>query len=512
MRLYQANLRSLVVDNPSQAARLDDLDPLYQRWLGLVAESFSLQNDGQSGAARAIFSGAGGKLLLDQITAILGQMSEEESQLHQDRSVEAAQRSQLTLATFLFLIGAMLAMLVYGYRRIRADLSRRRDYERLLAAERKLLRTVIDTVPDTIYVKDSALRFLLINRAQAALSGAASPEDAIGKRDEDYFPAEMVRSYAADEQSIIATGQPLVNHEEQLRGADGELHFMLTTKVPVRSSSGEIIQIVGISHDITARKKTEMEVEALNQSLRARTVELETANGELEAFSYSVSHDLRAPLRAVDGFTRILLEDYAHEFSPEAMRYLQKVRGNSQRMGELIDDLLHFSRLSRQALHKRTVRPAELVQQILDEELRTEHESRPVEISIQPMPVCEADPGLLRQAYANLLGNAIKFTSKSATPRIEVGAEQLDGEVVYFVKDNGAGFDPKYKDKLFGVFQRLHRPEDYEGTGVGLAIVHRVVTRHGGRIWADGAVNQGASFYFTLGDGRGESNGGHSSR
>ncbi|MBI4492018.1 MAG: HAMP domain-containing protein [Chloroflexi bacterium] len=231
--------------------------------------------------------------------------------------------------------------------------------------------------------------------------------------------------------------------------------------------------------------------------LANRTAQLESAIKELEAFSYTVSHDLRAPLRAMDGFSRILVEEHAPQLTPEAQRYLRLVRDNAQQMGRLIDDLLAFSCLSRQPLAKHRVQPANLARQALAE-LRSEQEGRQVELSIGDLPPCLGDPALLRQVFANLLANALKFTRPCEVAVIEVGSREEDGQHVYFVKDNGVGFDMRYADKLFGVFQRLHRARDYEGTGVGLAIVQRIVHRHGGRVWAEAEVNQGATFYFTL--------------
>lgn len=250
------------------------------------------------------------------------------------------------------------------------------------------------------------------------------------------------------------------------------------------------------------RKRAEDNLRVLNEELERRvaerTAEMAAANKELEAFSYSVSHDLRAPLRALDGFSRILLEEHAAQLAPEAQRYLGLVRDNASRMGELVDDLLTFSRLSRQPLKLQAVAPAELARRAL-EELHAEREGRRVEVVIGDLPSCQADPALLKQVFVNLLSNALKFTRRREVARIEVGSRDEGGEPVCFISDNGAGFDMRYSDKLFGVFQRLHRAEEYEGTGVGLAIVQRVIHRHGGRVWAEAETDKGATFYFTLG-------------
>jgi len=236
------------------------------------------------------------------------------------------------------------------------------------------------------------------------------------------------------------------------------------------------------------------------RQLRQAADDLAVANRELEAFSYSVSHDLRAPVRAVDGFSRILLERHAAGLPEEAQRYLGMVRDNAAQMGALVDDLLRFSQPSRQPLEARPVAAGDLVAPALDE-LRHESEGRQLEISVGDLPPCHGDPALLRQVWANLLSNAFKFTRRRQVAEIEIGCREVDGVPAYFVRDNGAGFDMRYAHKLFGVFQRLHRADEFEGTGVGLAIVQRIVLRHGGRVWAEAEVDRGATFHFTIGTG-----------
>ena len=251
-----------------------------------------------------------------------------------------------------------------------------------------------------------------------------------------------------------------------------------------------------------------LERERARTSLIQQADELSRSNKELDAFSYSVSHDLRAPLRAIDGFSGIMLKEHSTTLSEEALRYLHLVRDNAQNMGTLITDLLSFSQLGRQSLRKVQVNPSYLVSQALVD-FASERQGRQVEVSLCDQP-CYADPALLKQVFVNLIGNALKYTRKVDDAIINVGCldETTEPGRVYFVKDNGVGFDMEYAGKLFGVFQRLHRAEDYEGTGVGRAIVQRIVHRHGGHVWADAEVNEGARFFFTLGDGGPSESGG----
>jgi signal transduction histidine kinase len=244
--------------------------------------------------------------------------------------------------------------------------------------------------------------------------------------------------------------------------------------------------------------RSEMKVrENLELELQAKAKQLEESNQELESFSYSVSHDLRAPLRAIDGFALMMEEDYLDRLDAEGRRFLTVIRENTKRMGALVDDLLAFSRLGRQAVSKSPVNMEALVREVLDEALR-DHKGTPPLVQIEQLPTANADRGLLRQVWVNLISNALKYGSKSAQPTITVSGQRSSTECAYVIRDNGVGFSMEYVEKLFGVFQRLHRADEFEGSGVGLAIVHRIVSRHGGRIWAEGAINQGAIFSFAL--------------
>jgi len=248
-----------------------------------------------------------------------------------------------------------------------------------------------------------------------------------------------------------------------------------------------------------AMRQLRMENADLERRLREQAVRLEAANRELEAFSSSVSHDLRGPLRTINNYSGILKEDFAAQLPAEAVRLLDNVAAGARRMDQLIEDLLRFSRLGRQPLAKKTVDVGKLVREVLDE-LHEQQRDRKVEIKLEDLPARVADPSLIRQVFVNLLSNALKFTRNREHASVEIGSRRQDGERVFFVKDNGAGFDMRHANKLFGVFQRLHSDKQFEGTGIGLSLVQRIVERHGGRVWAEAEKDRGATFYFTLPD------------
>jgi PAS domain S-box-containing protein len=280
------------------------------------------------------------------------------------------------------------------------------------------------------------------------------------------------------------------------RAKDGSTYWLDTTIVPFLGADGKPRRYVAIRTNITERKQAE-------ERLLQRTAELETANHELEAFSYSVSHDLRAPLRHISGFSQMLVEEFGPTLEPGAQHYLDRIQAGTQRMGVLVDELLNMARLGRHALRLQPTRLNSVVADVLAI-LQPESAGRQVKWVIADLPAVECDPGLVRQVFQNLLANALKFTRPRAHAVIEVNykKEEPDGQVVFMVRDNGVGFSMKYVDKLFGVFQRLHRAEDFEGTGIGLATVQRIVHKHGGRVWAEAELDEGAAFYFTLGAGK----------
>lgn len=383
------------------------------------------------------------------------------------------------------------------YQGIVLDITERKRVEDALVERSQFIASLLRAIPVAVFFKDKEGRYVGCNDAFAEFMGVTA-EEIRGKTVHELWPSELADKYHHMDLELMQN-QEHQEYEFQVKAKNGQTHPVIFAKDVYCDKNGEVAGLVGAFLDITERKLAENEIRRLNEELEQRVVErttqLEAANKELEAFSYSVSHDLRAPLRAIDGFSRILIEDHAPQLSNEVARLLGIVRDNTQQMGHLIDDLLAFSRLGRHPVDKQTIYTADLVRRVLDT-LQNELEGREVEIAVGELPVCQGDPALLKQVWMNLLSNALKFTRMREVARIEIGCEEKDGKQVYFVKDNGVGFDMRYVEKLFGVFQRLHRSDKFEGTGVGLAIVQRIIHRHGGRVWVEAEPNVGASFYF----------------
>jgi PAS domain S-box-containing protein len=343
-------------------------------------------------------------------------------------------------------------------------------------------------------------RFLSVNPAFYAATGLTK-EQVVGRLVQEVIP-EPAHELVLGKYREAIEGRKTVGWEEVSVYPSGTKHGEVSV-TPVFDGTGRCTHLVGAVHDVTERRQAEEQVRLMNQELERRVEErtyaLAAANQELEAFAYSVSHDLRAPLRSIDGFSQALLEDYSAALDGPAQDHLARVRAAAQRMAQLIDDLLELSRVTRAEMNPATVNLSDLAGEIAAE-LQASQPEREAEFVIAAGVQGHGDRGLLRAALANLLANAWKFTGRRAHTRIEFGVADSGGQRAYFVADNGAGFDMQYGYKLFGPFQRLHRADEFPGTGIGLATVQRIVRRHGGRAWAEGEPDRGATFYFTLQD------------
>jgi len=374
------------------------------------------------------------------------------------------------------------------------DISNQMEAEKKLRISEEKWRSLVENAPNIIMIIDKEGTIQFINRTIEGLT----IKNVIGKSIYDYILPKY-HSLVKEKVQVVFRDGKTVRFEIE-GGANNNYSWYMNQLAPIKRA-GEIFTAILIATDITERKQADIQLkkyrEQLEELVEERTRQLSAAIKELESFAYSVSHDLRAPLRAIDGFSQAILEDYFDKLDEQGKDYLIRIRNASQRMAQLIDDILQLSRLSRSKMQIEQVNLSEIAREIFAD-LRNTDPKRQVDIIIQPELIVYGDARLLKIALENLLSNAWKFTSKHPTARIELGVMQINNEPVYYVRDDGAGFDMAYVDKLFGAFQRLHSEKEFEGTGIGLATVQRIIHRHGGRVWAEGAIEKGATFYFTL--------------
>jgi len=487
-----AEAAELTADNPSQQQNVDDLRRLAGEeravWQGAVVSGKSTAVS--SAQTRVEELGAQIQIRVEKMKAL-------ETGLLEERRATANKASQNTkiaigggslLAILLFLASGVTIHRELKERR-QAELQLHNSEERFRIAVSDVLNYAILTLDATGHVADW-------NAGAERIKGYR-PEEIIGKHFSIFYPEEDVKNGKPQRELEIASREGRVEDEGWRVRKDGSRFWGSVMITAMRSRQGELIGFSKVSRDMTEQKKTEEEIRKLNHALSARVAELTTINRELDAFTYSLAHDLRAPLRHIHGFTSILAEEWAPRMDDEGRRIFDKILRSSREMGTLIDELLGFAQLGRVDLALGRVDLSRVVEDV-KHRLEPDAQNRTVEWQIGKLPIVMADLALLRQVFTNLLSNALKYSSKRDISRIEVGSRNGGDEIVVFVRDNGAGFEMEYADRLFGVFQRLHRQEEFEGTGVGLANVRRIIERHGGRVWAEGSPGQGATFYFSL--------------
>jgi PAS domain S-box-containing protein len=397
-----------------------------------------------------------------------------------------------------FVVFALFASLVTWFstvrRRVELELIQARDRLQIDVEERTQQASLLNLTHDSIFVRNMNFVITYWNRGAEELYGFAA-EEAVGKESQNLL--HTIYPIPLDDVSaeLVRTGR--WEGELKRTRADGSQVVVASRWSLRRDERGQPAAMLETSNDITERQRRQEEIERLNQELARRSVELEGTNKELETFAYSVSHDLRAPLRHMAGYAELLQKRVSSALDEKSQRYMAMMLEAAKRMGDLIDDLLAFSRIGRAETRKTVVSLDQLVKEALTE-IRQDTEGRIINWKIGALPEFYGDRSMLRLALVNLMSNAVKFTRMCAQAEIEIGSvDGMNGDMVVFVKDNGVGFDMKYVHKLFGVFQRLHQSDTFEGTGIGLATVQRILHRHGARIWAEGAVDQGATFYFS---------------
>jgi PAS domain S-box-containing protein len=397
-----------------------------------------------------------------------------------------------------FVVFVLFVSLLTGFaavrRRVERDLVQARDHLQIEVAERTQQASLLNLTHDPIFVRDMSDVITYWNRGAQELYGWTDKE-AVGRHSQELL------------QTIFPT--PLEDIRAELLRTDrweGELKKTKADRTQVvvasrwslrRDDQEQPVAILETNNDITERNRREEEIQGLNQELAKRSTELESINKELEAFAYSISHDLRAPLRHMAGYTELLQKKASSVVDEKSNRYMAMILESAKRMGNLIDDLLAFSRIGRAETQRTLVSLAQLVREALTE-VRQDTVGRDIVWKIGALPDFYGDRSMLRVVLVNLIANAVKFTRTRLRAEIEIGcADGNTDELIIFVRDNGVGFDMKYVHKLFGVFQRLHQSDEFEGTGIGLATVQRIIHRHGGKVWAEGVVDSGATFYFS---------------
>jgi PAS domain S-box-containing protein len=370
------------------------------------------------------------------------------------------------------------------------DITETKEAEQKLVEERNLLHTIIDQLPSRLYVKDLQSRYVLNNKAHLESLGVKTQGEATGRTTRDFFPGARGQQALLDDQRVLGTDKPMTNEERSDFGGSGRMRWSLVTKVPLHDVSGSLIGLVGISHDITERKRQEEETKRI-------AAELARSNAELEQFAYVASHDLQEPLRAVASCVQLLKKRYEGKLDDRAEEFISHAVEGTKRMQALIMDLLSYSRVGTHTHPFAPTNCEEVINDVLANLSIAIEESGAI-VTHDPLPTLVADESQLSQVFQNLIGNALKFRAEGRKPEVRVTARKDGEQWIFSVADNGIGIEPQYYERVFRVFQRLHTRSKYPGTGIGLAIVKKIVERHGGRIWIESQLEMGTTFFFTL--------------
>jgi PAS domain S-box-containing protein len=482
IRNHYDSVWSLTSDNPVQHERLKELDSAIDELLlfsssAIEARTVSFQE------AQQINATVRGKLAMDRIRLMISMFQMEEKNLLRIRTRQNEADIANFNLSFISLLVVTAIIILFVFYTISMNLKIRTESEKQLKIASENIKDLYENAPCGYHSIDSHGVFVDINRTLLTWLGYRDRQDVIGKlKFNDVIAASDLKNF--DEHYPLFKKQGFIKDLEfNLKRKDGSSFPVILSSTAIYDEDGNFVKSRSNTFDNSARKEAEIRIKELNK--------------ELEAFTYSVSHDLRAPLRSIDGYARVLQEDYTEKLDQEGKRVINVIMNNAQRMGKLIDDLLDFARLGRKEAARSNTDMTPLVQNIAGE-LAQQERGRKIDIVVKPLHPAKVDNEMIRQVWINLISNAIKYTGKKEEAKIEISSFDKGDEVCFQIRDNGVGFDMQYSDKLFGVFQRLHKMQEFSGTGVGLAIVKRIISQHKGQVWAEGTLNQGAAFYFSI--------------
>jgi PAS domain S-box-containing protein len=492
-----AQLRQLTADNPNQQHNLDVLEPLVREKIAQMRTAVEMRKNSQMDARQELAFREADRNRAVKIHEQLTAMADEEQRLLQQRTIRAAAAFRNTKAAMLLRNVLAICLLLGAGLVIRREFGQRQKAETALRTNEERFRLMVSNVATyAILTLDPDGLVVTWNAGAQRIKGYRE-EEIVGQHFSRFYLAEDVAAGKPEMELQIAAAEGRIEDEGWRIRKDGSRFWANVVITAMRDTKGELIGFSKVTRDLTERKRAEEEVRNLNRSLEQRVTELTIANRELDAFTYSLAHDLRAPLRHMHGFAELLWRSSHQNLNDEEKSFLTTILNSSREMGRLIDELLNFARLGRTDLKQARVDLREVVEDVR-RQLESETKGRAVRWQVGDLPVVCGDPTMLRQVFVNLLSNAVKYTGKTPAAHIEIGSDNGAGKITVFVRDNGAGFDMQYAGKLFEVFQRLHGHDDFEGVGVGLANVRRIIERHGGRVWAEGAPGRGATFYFSL--------------